>query len=53
MIGAGLLVFLIVSGVFVFVEGRKNAKIFKKIMDDMPRLIDLGFAAVKKGRGLK
>ncbi|MCJ7485282.1 MAG: hypothetical protein MUQ25_03825 [Candidatus Aminicenantes bacterium] len=50
MIAIGLIVFLIASGVFVFVEGRKNAKAFKKIMDDMPKLIDLGIAAVKKGR---
>jgi len=52
MIAIGVIVFCIVSGVFVFIAGRENSKAFKKIMDDMPKLIDLGIALVES-RGEK
>ena len=48
MIAIAVIVFCVVSGVFVFLEGRRSRRAFKKMMDDLPKLVDLAFALLEK-----
>jgi len=51
MIAIAVIVLCVVSGVFVFVEGRRSERAFKKMMDDLPRLFDVAFDFIEKQIG--
>jgi hypothetical protein len=48
MIAVMLIIFCVVSGAWVFIEGRRGRKAFEKAMEALPKMIALGLALVER-----